>query len=360
MDILESTRLYEAWLGDHIPLIPKDLEVKHQAMHAAAFPFLRATFYRWMQLWPETCPELDAAPAVLGVGDLHVENLGTWRDIEGRLVWGINDFDEAADLPYTLDLARLAASAILAAQENALSIAPGAACEAILSGYADALEKGGQPFVLAESHPHLRQMAQSELRDPTRLWHKLDLLPSVDDVPAEAAAILQAAIPKPASEWVTVHRTAGLGSLGRQRYTAMAIVHGGKVAREIKRLVVSACLWAKGEDQTGRILYQEIIDRAVRNPDPFTHLQGDWIVRRIAPDCSRIELADMPSTRDETRLLTSMGFETANIHLGSGPAVAAKILTDLRERRQGWLLKASQEMVKATLKDWEVWKSRTE
>jgi len=57
MDIIESTQKYEAWLGEHIPLIPKDLNAKHQAMRSAAFPFLRATFYRWMQLWPEICPE---------------------------------------------------------------------------------------------------------------------------------------------------------------------------------------------------------------------------------------------------------------------------------------------------------------
>jgi uncharacterized protein (DUF2252 family) len=51
-----------------------------------------------MQAWPEVCPDLAKAPKVLAVGDLHVENFGTWRDVEGRLVWGINDFDEAAAL----------------------------------------------------------------------------------------------------------------------------------------------------------------------------------------------------------------------------------------------------------------------
>jgi hypothetical protein len=94
----------------------------------------------------------------------------------------------------------------------------------------------------------------------------------------------------------------------------------------------------------------------VRNADPFCHQHGDWIVRRIAPDCSRIELADLPDTRDEARLLSAMGWETANIHLGSGPVAAARILAHLKQQNQGWLLKASQEMVKATLKDWEVWK----
>ena len=28
------------------------------------------------------------APQVLSVGDLHLENFGTWRDADGRLVWG--------------------------------------------------------------------------------------------------------------------------------------------------------------------------------------------------------------------------------------------------------------------------------
>ena len=51
---------------------------------------------------------------VLAVGDIHLENFGTWRDADGRLVWGVNDFDEAAQMPYVLDLVRLAASALLA------------------------------------------------------------------------------------------------------------------------------------------------------------------------------------------------------------------------------------------------------
>ena len=79
-------------------------------MKESVFAFLRATYYRWIQVWPEVCPQLVSAATVLAIGDLHVENFGTWRDIEGRLVWGINDFDEAYPLPYTNDLVRLASS----------------------------------------------------------------------------------------------------------------------------------------------------------------------------------------------------------------------------------------------------------
>jgi uncharacterized protein (DUF2252 family) len=65
-------------------------------MAQAPFSFLRAAFYRWLQVFPETCPDLAEAPVLLAVGDLHIENFGTWRDVDGRLVWGVNDFDEAS------------------------------------------------------------------------------------------------------------------------------------------------------------------------------------------------------------------------------------------------------------------------
>jgi hypothetical protein len=51
MTIRKATSDYETWLAKHITLLPADLKRKHQAMAQDVFPFLRATFYRWMQLW---------------------------------------------------------------------------------------------------------------------------------------------------------------------------------------------------------------------------------------------------------------------------------------------------------------------
>src|SRR5882724_11593760 len=56
----------------------------HRAMSAGIFPFFRATFYRWADRWRALAGDIAAAPTVLAVGDLHVENFGTWRDAEGR------------------------------------------------------------------------------------------------------------------------------------------------------------------------------------------------------------------------------------------------------------------------------------
>src|SRR5215469_6253106 len=167
MDARESTRRYESWLAREVPLVRADLELKHRRMAETPFFFLRATFYRWAQQWCEECPELAAAPAVLAVGDLHVENFGTWRDSEGRLAWGVNDFDEAYPMPYTIDLVRLAASALLAIREERLRLGAGEACSALLDGYSRAVDgDGGQGFVLEEKHGALRDMALGEERDP--------------------------------------------------------------------------------------------------------------------------------------------------------------------------------------------------
>src|SRR4029077_13844919 len=111
MHIVKPTADFEHWLAGQLPIIRQDLALKHKSMAGAAFPFFRATFSRWLQLWPEFCPDLSKAPAVLGVGDLHIENFGTWRDEEGRLIWGVNDLDETWPAAYTLDLVRLTTSA---------------------------------------------------------------------------------------------------------------------------------------------------------------------------------------------------------------------------------------------------------
>src|SRR6478672_2934886 len=120
MTIQKATASYEKWLSEQIPLLPEDLGRKHEAMRSSPFLFLRATYYRWTQLWPLVKKSLRNAKVVLAVGDLHVENFGTWRDAEGRLVWGVNDFDECCCLPYTNDLVRLATSARFAIEEQAI------------------------------------------------------------------------------------------------------------------------------------------------------------------------------------------------------------------------------------------------
>ncbi len=355
--IVKSTRNYEAWLSGHVTLLPADLKLKHAQMKSALFPFLRATYYRWAEVFPQVCKDLDSAEETLAVGDLHVENFGTWRDADGRLIWGINDFDEASWLPYTHDLVRLMASVNMAIDANHLTLDRKIACAAILDGYNKALESGGFPFVLAELHPALREMARHRLREPEAFWEKLSSLAPIEGkVPGSARKAIVRMLPRPDVPHMLVHRVAGLGSLGRQRFVGIAVWRGGKIAREAKALAPSACVFAKSGKPSKRILYQEILNRSVRCADPWVRLDGSWIVRRLAPDCSRIELSALPEQRDEIKLLHSMGFETANVHLGTAKARA--ILKDLKARPHGWLYNAARLMVDAVTADWERWRKR--
>ena len=354
VNIVKSTRKYETWLASHTPIVKADLRLKHQRMGESAFPFLRATFYRWMQIWPELCPDLVKAPHVLGVGDLHVENFGTWRDVEGRLVWGVNDFDEAAMLPYTNDLVRLAASALLAIGEGHLSLKAKDACTAILDAYRKSLADGGSPFVLEEEHGWLRQIALGELRNPVLFWQKMESLPRFKgEIPASAHDALEHLLPEKGLQYRVARRVAGLGSLGRMRLVALAECNGGKVAREAKALAPSVVYWARGASQTD-LLYQVIINRAVRSPDPFVQMRGRWIVRRLSPHCCRIELSVLPKGRDELRLLSAMGWETANIHLGRRSAVKP-VRQHLSRLKPGWLLSAAKSMADGVTQDWRAW-----
>jgi len=356
MNVVEATRRFEQWLGKHTAIVRPDLQLKHRSMAESVFPFLRATFYRWMQVWPEVCPDLAKAPRLLVVGDLHVENFGTWRDLEGRLVWGVNDFDEAAVLPYTLDLVRLAVSAALAIDAGHLNLKVKDACDVIVRGYQESLAEGGCPFVLEEHHPLLREMATGELRDPVHFWEKMDSLPRfTGKVPGSARKTLERVMPERGVSYRMVRRVAGLGSLGHVRMVAIAECHGAKVAREAKAIVPSSVYWAEGRTGSHEILYEKIIARAVRCPDPFVGLRGDWIVRRLSPHCSRIELSLLPAKRDELRLLHAMGRETANIHLAS-PKMRKEILRHLGRAKSGWLLAAAKDMVKAVTSDWRAWK----
>ena len=355
MNVIKATLDFERWLATQIPLVRRDVALKHQHMAESPFAFFRATFYRFLQLWHRDCDDVARAPKVLSVGDLHVENFGTWRDEEGRLIWGINDLDEAWPGPYTLDLIRLATSAYIAISGEHLGLTKREAAEAIEEGYRDALKTGGRAFVLAEEHQWLRLIALSKLRDPVHFWAKMTQNPPYSaKPPAEVRRLLDESFPRPRPAYVLKRRIAGLGSLGHPRILALSAWKGAWVAREAKAIRTSAWAWYHG-DSSVHFYGPILVEHAIRVQDPCVRFHGHWLVRRLAPDCSRIEIASLPEGRDEARLLYCMGWETANLHFASKNAIP-QIKRDLAKRRGRWLHKASKAMLKATLADWEDWR----
>jgi hypothetical protein len=353
MNITAATESYETWLGRRIPVVASQLRAKHALMRQDPFAFLRGTFYRWAQLWPQVDRALRRAPTVLAVGDLHVDSFGTWRDIEGRLAWGVDDFDDAYPLPYTNDLVRLATSLKIATDAGFATIGLGAGCDAILEQYTITLRQEGDPIVLAEDADHMDKLGIEELKPPVHFWQTLNANPVVrGSVPASATRALRATLPDPRVAYKVVRREAGDGSRGQPRYVAIADWDGGHVAREAKALIPSACVWAAGRTTRGQPYYEKAIASAVRSHDPFQCVIGPWIIRRLSPDSNPIALADLPAKRDESVLVGAMGAETANVHLGTRRQ-RARILADLRRRPSRWLRDAAKTMAKAVEREWK-------
>ncbi|HYV06406.1 MAG TPA: DUF2252 family protein [Blastocatellia bacterium] len=385
MSITQATAEYEEWLGSQVILVPDEIKLKHKKMAEGEFPFLRATFYRWAHLFPKHCPELYAAPRVLGVGDLHIENFGTWRDAEGRLAWGVNDFDESCFLPYTNDLVRLATSAYFALTDksNPLNLDFKESCRAIQEGYLNRL-KQPKPFVLAENNGWLRNVVLKRLADHEkkgeddlfeRFYEKYSTLSGVEgEVPADARMALNSCFPQPTPAFEIKHREAGLGSLGRQRFTAVATNwKGGIVVREAKALAPSAWLWAnRGREEssaaalaTKRIYFSEIVARSVRSSDPLLKVLDGWSVRRLGPDAFKVEINDLflkPGEEEELtkKLLEAMGKELGNIHSSSGsPNSILDHLKNMSGDNQSvkWLMNGSMKIVEETREDFRDWKN---
>jgi hypothetical protein len=354
MNVVDATSDYEDWLASNVALDVSDIALKHQLMHDSAFSFLRATYYRWIQLSAKHCSELAKAPQVLSVGDLHIENFGTWRDGEGRLAWGINDFDEAGHLPYTSDLVRLSASILVAIDAGALSFDGKKACAEILDGYANAIgAPDAAPFILEEEHSGLRDLAMSRTREPRKFWRKITTAQKITP-PAAVKKIVSSYLPRGARNVVYARRTAGTGALGIPRFVAWGRCHGGLVAREAKARAPATHCWAKDvEARPAPIM--AILKQAVRAPDPGLHVAPHWIVRRLGPHCERIELADVADARARREVLNAMGRETANAHWGDRKA-AALIAEDLQGRKASWLYRHAARMADVTLKDWRAWR----
>lgn len=95
--------------------IPQLLPIKYGRMLESPFAFLRGSAV-------VMAADLAGTPATglrtMLCGDAHLSNFGVFATPERRLVFDINDFDEAYPGPWEWDLKRLAASAAVAGREN--------------------------------------------------------------------------------------------------------------------------------------------------------------------------------------------------------------------------------------------------
>jgi hypothetical protein len=356
MSLIKITAEFEDWLRERCKaigcaVVESDLERKHERMRKDPFTFLRATFYRWAGQIEGLCSDLADAPQVLSIGDAHIENFGTWRDDEGRLVWGANDFDEASVTPYPFDLVRLAASVRLAPGR---SIGGQESCAAMLRGYAEGLADP-RPSVLDERDGWLRALVVCSDLDREKFWREVDEL-SAADPPSFVRTALVGALPRGASVSRFATRTAGGGGLGRPRYVVIAEWRGGRVLREAKALVPSAWDWAHRSPQSSS-RFAELASAKTRAPDPYMTVTDGFIIRRLAPDSRKAELGEDPGNRLQIQLLAAMGREIGSLHAAT--ADVAAVQKDMRKRDPEWLRAASKLAAVAVEQDFEAWRAHS-
>ncbi|MFE2717157.1 DUF2252 domain-containing protein [Streptomyces mirabilis] len=122
--------VFDTAFGELLAADPAAFRVKFRKMAASAFAFYRGTaglFHHDLTaeigFGPRRGgPYLDERTSRVWIhGDLHAENFGTYMDANGRLIFNVNDFDEAYVGPFTWDLKRFAASVALIGYAKALS-----------------------------------------------------------------------------------------------------------------------------------------------------------------------------------------------------------------------------------------------
>ena len=360
--IIEAEEAHRTWLEAALgeDFQAQDYKRRRKKMTKGPFPFLRATYWRWCE-YPLG---FAADRRVLSVGDIHVENFGTWRDEEGRLVFGVNDFDEAAEMPWPHDLVRLVTSALLGAADAKLDIPVAGIAATVLEGYGRGTRRR-QPIILdggiglwdrlvlttAEMHRMFWQEEESEAAE-----RPADPLPRY-------RSVLHGAFPDGAVPGAAYARKAGTGSLGRPRYAAIAGVRGGRALREVKRLLPSAWSVAQGEDPP-RNRTAEAACGPTRSPDAWFAVVGGIAVRRLSPNNRKIEFPDPDSTvpplppppLDEA-VLEAMGHDIGALHAArpeDGAAIAGVL--EAGRRDPAWLAAEATRLAGLVRADHKAWK----
>ncbi len=128
--------LIDATLADRLPdLTP----VRYQRMACSPFTFFRgsaAVMAYDLSLAPHTGIEAQLC------GDAHVQNLGAFEGVDGRLIFDINDFDETMRGPFEWDLKRMATSILLAGRDTRIKpVAISAAAAQFLVSYVQLIHR---------------------------------------------------------------------------------------------------------------------------------------------------------------------------------------------------------------------------
>ena len=376
---------------------PQRLALKYMAMRADRFAFFRATCF----LFYEHLPPLGAlrrAPRAWACGDLHLENFGVYRDNAGVSVFDLTDFDEALLAPAVWDPLRAAASIFVARKTLKIGKPETRTLAALfIDAYAGALAQGDTGAeggdnahgivgdLLAELRGRSRKelLARRTVTEGGRLRLRVGeghAIASTKRQRGQAERLFVAAVKAmkpgtpehwgpPATLKDSARRIAGLGSLGKERYVALAEGTGGssalrlidlKLAQTSSSVLQSRTPQPKWASEADRIVTVETKVQAT-SPAYLTAIPGrraSYIARELQPREDRFsfeKLARHPA--DVATVLKLMGRCLAKAQLRGASFEGAADLAALRafgaaEAWRGPLLQAARLAARRSRADW--------
>jgi uncharacterized protein (DUF2252 family) len=116
--------VFETNYGEQMRAQASAWQGKFRKMSAGAFPFYRGSAAVYYTDLAGEAPDpfvTKEASRIWIQGDLHAENFGSYLDSTGRLIFDVNDFDEAYVGPYIWDVKRFTTSLALIGYDKALS-----------------------------------------------------------------------------------------------------------------------------------------------------------------------------------------------------------------------------------------------
>ncbi len=141
------------------------LPIRYGRMLASPFAFLRGSA---VVMAADLASTPNIGERVILCGDAHLSNFGVFASPERRLIFDINDFDEAYPGPWEWDLKRLAASAVVAGRENGFKEKKCRSLAVDLTRkYAEAMGKFAQAHTLDVWYYHVEANAVLEVFDKT-------------------------------------------------------------------------------------------------------------------------------------------------------------------------------------------------
>jgi uncharacterized protein (DUF2252 family) len=340
---------------------PQLLRRKVALLSESPFLFYRGTFHLfaadWVagrfDPWPEGSELRDAGIRICA--DVHSENFGTYGIDHHRVLYGINDFDDATSGRPDFDACRCAASLLLAASRRGIQLrSAGAAAHAFVETYAQVLA-GSRP--LPDAPPIRRLLQDSQrtrrpdyirkrtvLKHGQRLFRGARYFPLRPEHRAQALRLLLDYLgrsrhaARQGAGFFEVEdvagRIAGCGSLGLLRYVILVRGEGSKEARnwilEFKEAKASALDEARGKGRDGSGRAEAVVDairRFQKESDPFLGFAVDgsrsFQVRQLGPRDARLDGDAITEGHLFREISASFGAHLAAAQQRANPGLAA-------------------------------------